>query len=198
MAHSLPLDVYLYVWMDGVEMTKEKRKIRSKMAWPLLFATLLTTYYLSSIPGLAVLPVFRQVNSLLKTIDISISYLVHRLVALLPEQLAPVRSLTEDFLIYARANPVILEFMLRKTAHIALFFFITIALFLVIRQFFRNQWVATWVTFMAGSLIAVLDEYHQSFVPGRSGNIVDVAIDMLGVSAAIMLIGFALLLARHQ
>lgn len=168
-----------------------------KLAGLLLLVLLLSTYYLSSIPGLGVLPVFRQVNSFLKSIDISISYLVNRLVAKLPEQLAPARSLTEDFLIYTRANPLILEFILRKTAHIVLFFFISLALFLVIRQYFKNPWVATGVTFIAGTLVAVLDEYHQSFVPYRSGNIVDVAIDMIGVSAGIFLIAFALLLTRH-
>lgn len=167
-----------------------------KLAGPLLFMLLLATYFLSSIPGLAVLPILRQVNSFLKNIDVSISYLVRQLATQLPEQLAPARSLTEDFLIYARANPVILEFMLRKTAHIVLFFFITIALFLVIRQYIKNPWVATGVTFVAGTLVAVLDEYHQSFVPGRWGSVVDVMIDMLGVSAAIMLIGFALLLLK--
>lgn len=179
-------------------MRKEKRNIVKKVAGPLLFVLLLTTYYLSSIPGLAVLPVFRQVNSFLKSIDVSISYLVNRLVAQLPEQLAPVQSLTEDFLIYARANPLILEFILRKTAHIVLFFSITIALFLVIRQYFKSPWVATGVTFVAGTIVAILDEYHQSFVPDRSGNVVDVVIDMLGVSAAILLICFSLIIARDR
>lgn len=158
---------------------------------------LFTTYFLSSIPGLRVLPLFRQVNNFLKGIDISISRIVYHIAERLPEQLAPARTLTGDFLVYARANPVILEFLLRKTAHVALFFLITMALFLLIRKYFRNPWAATGVTFLAASLIGVLDEYHQSFVPGRSGSFVDVAIDMVGVSAAIMLIIFALALTRH-
>ena len=35
---------------------------------------------------------------------------------------------------------------------------------------------------------AVIDEYHQSFVPGRSGSPVDVAIDALGAGLAVALI----------
>ena len=168
-----------------------------KSAGPLLFLLLMVTYFLSSIPGLGVLPVFRQVNAFLEGLDISISNLVFRIVNRLPEQLGPARTLTEDFLNYARANPVILEFLLRKTAHVVLFFFITMALFLFIRLYIKSPWVATAVTFITASLVAVLDEYHQSFVPGRSGNVVDVAIDMVGVTAAIMFIIFALFLARH-
>jgi VanZ family protein len=168
-----------------------------KGAFPLIFVLLLLTYFLSSIPGLGVLPVFRQVNAFLKSIDISVSHLVYRIIDRLPEQLGPARTLTEDFLVYARANPVILEFLLRKTAHVVLFFFITLALFLFIQQYFRNPWLAAVLSFLAATLVAVLDEYHQSFVPGRSGNVVDVAIDMVGVTAAIMLILFALSLARR-
>ena len=168
-----------------------------KVAGPLVFLLLLLTYFLSSIPGLGVLPVFRQVRAFLNSIDISVSQLVYRIIDWLPEQLGPARTLTEDFLIYARANPVILEFLLRKTAHVALFFFITLALFMFMQQYFKNPWLAATLSFLAATLVAVLDEYHQNFVPGRSGNVVDVAIDMVGVTAAIMLILFALSIARR-
>lgn len=35
-----------------------------------------------------------------------------------------------------------------------------------------------------GVLFAIADEYHQTFVPGRGGNSLDVLIDCLGVAAA--------------
>ena len=162
-----------------------------------LFVILIITYYLSSLPRLGVLPLFRQVNAFLRSIDISISYFVYRLAEYLPAQLAPARTLTEDFLVYARANPVILEFLLRKTAHVVLFFFITMTLFLFIRHFFLKPWMAVAITFVLGGVVAVMDEYHQSFVPNRSGNVVDVAIDMAGVTAAVLLIMFALFITRH-
>ena len=40
----------------------------------------------------------------------------------------------------------------------------------------------------AGILYAALDEYHQTFVPGRSGQIRDVVIDSLGLLFGILLI----------
>ena len=38
-----------------------------------------------------------------------------------------------------------------------------------------------------GSLYAISDEVHQSFVPGRLGSPVDVAIDAIGVAAGVVL-----------
>ncbi len=35
---------------------------------------------------------------------------------------------------------------------------------------------------------AVLDEYHQSFVPGRTSSLTDMGIDLLGVAAACVLV----------
>lgn len=39
-------------------------------------------------------------------------------------------------------------------------------------------------------LYALSDEYHQTFVTGRQGSLVDVAIDGIGVSAVILLDGW--------
>lgn len=36
-------------------------------------------------------------------------------------------------------------------------------------------------------LYALSDEYHQTFVPGRNGNLVDVAVDMGGVTVVTLL-----------
>ncbi len=36
-------------------------------------------------------------------------------------------------------------------------------------------------------LYALSDEYHQTFVPGRNGSLIDVAIDALGVGGAMLL-----------
>ncbi|MEX0849924.1 MAG: VanZ family protein [Gaiellaceae bacterium] len=42
------------------------------------------------------------------------------------------------------------------------------------------------LAFVLGTLYAVSDEVHQSFVPGRTGSAVDVAIDTIGVLAGIV------------
>jgi VanZ family protein len=43
------------------------------------------------------------------------------------------------------------------------------------------------VAFVLGTLYAVSDEIHQSFVPGRAGSPLDVALDTLGVAAGVVL-----------
>ncbi len=43
------------------------------------------------------------------------------------------------------------------------------------------------VAFALGTLYAISDEVHQSFVPGRLGSPLDVAIDAVGVAAGIVL-----------
>lgn len=164
-----------------------------RTAWTLLSALLITTYFLSSIPGLKVLPVLRQLNELLLSFDVSITRLAGEISGRLPAQLGPAKTLAGDFLAYARENPVLIEFLLRKAAHIGLFFLITIALFLLLRQYLTNYGAAAGAFILAG-LMAFLDEYHQTFVSSRSGNLVDVGIDMVGVTMATAFIIFALLI----
>jgi len=43
------------------------------------------------------------------------------------------------------------------------------------------------VAFALGTLYAVSDEIHQSFVPGRAGSPLDVALDTVGVAAGVVL-----------
>ena len=44
-----------------------------------------------------------------------------------------------------------------------------------------------WPAFALGALYAVSDEVHQSFVPGREGAPLDVAIDVIGVACGVLL-----------
>jgi VanZ family protein len=71
----------------------------------------------------------------------------------------------------------------RKSAHILIYGFLGILFYLVIRK--RSIWYAWYCTV----LIAALDEWHQSFVPGRSPLFRDVILDSL--AAFLFLIGIA-------
>jgi VanZ family protein len=42
------------------------------------------------------------------------------------------------------------------------------------------------LAFALGTLYAISDELHQSFVPGRHGSLIDVAIDALGVAIGVV------------
>jgi VanZ family protein len=169
-----------------------------KKAWIPVLSALAAIYYLSSIPGLRVLPVLKQTDQLLRAFDLSITRLAVALANRLPTQLDPARTATADFFDYARRNPVILEFLLRKAAHIFVFFVITIAIFLLLRYYIRTPWKLILTTFIAGALMAFLDEYHQSLVSGRHGTLVDVGIDMIGVTAATALLIFSFWLTTNH
>ena len=168
-----------------------------KYAWTAAALLVLLTYYLSSIPGLKVLPILSQINSLLQRFDTSITILATRLVYALPEQLASARTLTADFFRYAKQNPLIMEFLLRKTGHVLLFFIITLAAFFLLSFYLKSPGWTIALSFLAGATLAVLDEVHQYYVVDRMGSIIDVFINLTGVSLAIGVILFSLFLTSH-
>jgi VanZ like family len=71
------------------------------------------------------------------------------------------------------------DLVLRKIAHAAEF---AVLGALLARAMGRPR-----LAFAIGVLYAVSDELHQSFVPGRLGSPLDVAIDAMGVAAGILL-----------
>jgi len=172
-----------------------RRKKLQRNAIILVLALLALTYYLSSIPYLRVLPVLSQINDLLTLIDLRISDLVRAVINRLPSQLDAAGTLSGDFYNYARQNPVIMEFLLRKMAHVALFFMITLAFFILWRHYLKPL-QAVFASFFCGTMAATLDEIHQYYVVGRSGTIIDVLIDIFGVLLAVLLIAIAFLLVK--
>nr|WP_255812959.1 VanZ family protein [Acidaminobacter sp. JC074] len=67
--------------------------------------------------------------------------------------------------------------IIRKTAHVSIYFIIGILIYLIIEN---PKYVLIGVF-----LIACSDELHQLMVPGRSGRILDVFIDLFGGLLAI-------------
>mgnify|MGYP000377403102 CR=1 FL=1 len=169
-----------------------------RKSWFLVIALLGILYYLSSIPSLQVLPVLSQINSLMQAFNIKVSELAVRIADHLPTQLDPVKTVSSDFFNYAGRNPVIIEFILRKAAHITIFFIITMGIFLLVRSYFEEAWKAVLTSFISGTIIAFLDEYHQLFVTGRHGSVIDVYIDMTGVILATLLLIFSFWLTRSH
>ena len=169
-----------------------------KIAWTVVFILIFTMYYLSSIPSLGVLPVFRQLNDLFRAYDTSVMNVAESIASRAPTELAPARSLLSDFYQYTMSNPAQVEFLLRKSAHVIMFFLITVALFFLLRQYFRSSFLTVGGAFVIATGLAFLDEYHQTHVPGRSGNLTDVAIDVAGITLAVMFIILALLITKRQ
>ena len=103
------------------------------------------------------------------------------------EQLLEVISPT-----YAQASPMVqtaavegLSFFERKAAHMFLYFVLFLLLALALYLVQRKIWRRITAAGVACLLLAALDEYHQTFVPGRSGEPRDVAVDMAGALCAL-------------
>ena len=84
--------------------------------------------------------------------------------------------------------PTLWDFIFRKIAHISEFFVLAYFLFRAV-QAYRPTWVFNVLTTSIMSILyAGFDEFHQTFTPGRNGNIFDVGIDGIGVIAFIILL----------
>lgn len=80
-----------------------------------------------------------------------------------------------------------IDYPVRKAAHASEYAILGILLtgaILDIRKPWKRQLPAY---FLIGAVYAASDEFHQLFVPGRSGQIRDVMIDSAGVAAGIIL-----------
>ena len=79
----------------------------------------------------------------------------------------------------------LLHLLVRKTAHFSEYALLGAALRQFLRTFpFRWPGAAAW---LAATLYAVLDEWHQTFVAGRSGQLRDICIDSAGALFGICL-----------
>lgn len=83
----------------------------------------------------------------------------------------------------------ILEFLVRKCAHMAEYGILAIFLGITIR--FHRKWNGKWQikTICICFLYACTDEFHQLFVPGRAGQLRDVVIDTVGAICAVLVVG---------
>ena len=80
------------------------------------------------------------------------------------------------------ASFVVWHAFLRKTGHFIGYFTLSLLLFRSWRGTFprlSTQWCLQWATvaLFSASLVAMLDEWHQSFLPSRTGTLEDVILD---------------------
>jgi len=110
-------------------------------------------------------------------------------------------DLTEHALL-SRAES--LQLFVRKAAHITEYFLLTLSIYLPLQVWLpsnRSEDVTKHtsckipkkvllLTFVLTVLCAALDEFHQSFVPGRCGTPVDVLVDSIGIIIGCILLAF--------
>ena len=122
----------------------------------------------------------------------SLSFEISLFLARLFSPLLPTTDANE--LLLARAESI--HLLVRKAAHITEFFLLTLSIYLPLYTCFRKKLSFSkrlLLCFCFSVFFSVSDEFHQAFIPGRSGNFTDVCIDTVGIILAALL-----LLLRHS
>lgn len=94
-----------------------------------------------------------------------------------------------------------LHYFVRKAAHMTEYFLLTLSVYLPLKVYFAKRITfpkRVLLGFFITVLFAALDEFHQTFVPGRSGNFTDVCIDSIGILAATLLLFGICFLFRYK
>lgn len=96
---------------------------------------------------------------------------------------------SEEYLQVATVE--VISFFERKAAHMFLYFILMVLLLMALGSFVRRPFKRAIVAGLFCAGFAALDEFHQTFIPGRSGSLRDVVVDMAG---ALIVCGLWLLL----
>jgi VanZ family protein len=94
------------------------------------------------------------------------------------------------------------HFFIRKTGHFVGYFTLSLLLFRSWRATFPvsgMSWAIQWarISFFMTALVACLDEWHQSYLPKRTGNVHDVVLDSTAALVAQVVL-FVILRSRQQ
>ncbi len=107
-----------------------------------------------------------------------------------------VTSYVNEMLSHSPKPIKLTQFQVRKLAHITEFCVLGFFLVLCLRAYTKRLIAFCAWPLLMGLCIAVADEFIQSFVPGRSSQVVDIFIDFIGVSAGTCSAIFLLLILR--
>lgn len=88
------------------------------------------------------------------------------------------------------------SFLVRKAAHMSEYAVLAILFGLTIREYKKEPWLLP--ALAATAAYAATDEFHQLFVPGRSGQLKDVLIDTAGGALGLGLLALILYLKRTR
>jgi VanZ family protein len=100
----------------------------------------------------------------------------------------PSFQFTYDGHVVSTAEPYdFIEFFIRKAGHVLGYFVLTIIWLVVLSRLISSVKSVVFLSFILSAGYAGLDEFHQSFTPGRTGHFIDVlAVDLPGVILAIL------------
>lgn len=86
------------------------------------------------------------------------------------------------------SNEMILITMVRKLAHIVEYFVLFVLIYTNIKEYKSKNLYK--LSFTLSLLYSSFDEFHQVFITDRSGSIIDVLIDAIGIIIACILIKY--------
>ena len=118
--------------------------------------------------------------------------LLYRVMALLSPAFSAADLQTQN------AAVELLSFLERKAAHMFLYFVLVLLLWLAIAPLIRGRHRQIALSAALCAALASLDECHQLLVPGRSGQVRDVFIDLAGAAAALALSGLLRWIVRRR
>jgi VanZ family protein len=79
-----------------------------------------------------------------------------------------------------------LDWFVRKLAHFSVYALLGFNVFLSLHFLLKKLFGKTILAVLVCAAYAAFDELHQTFVPGRSGNAFDIAIDTAGATCGIL------------
>ena len=85
--------------------------------------------------------------------------------------------------IVKKAQPII-----RKLAHFSIYAIVGILIMTFVSTYKLLLWKKLLISIIVGLGYAISDEFHQTFIPGRSGELRDVLIDTSGVICGIIIV----------
>lgn len=80
------------------------------------------------------------------------------------------------------------SFYLRKLAHLTIFALLGMATRIAVGYKSKSRLTGMIIALLICSFYALLDEWHQYYIPGRSAQLIDVVIDMIGASLGIIVV----------
>ncbi len=90
-----------------------------------------------------------------------------------------------------------IDHIVRKTAHFIEYALLAAAIALHCRVIKTKVSYGLLLSILIAGLYACTDEYHQTFVPGRSGQLSDVLLDTIGAAAGAICFSLLGILVRH-
>jgi VanZ family protein len=81
------------------------------------------------------------------------------------------------------------DLLLKKTMHALAYAVLAGLILRALRGYWSDEGLTRVVSIGLAIAYALSDEYHQTFVPGRHGNLIDVAVDTVGIAGAIVVDG---------